>query len=343
MASLGHIAVGMAAGRDRRWTSMLGWSALALLPDADVIVFSFGVRYADPWGHRGATHSIAFALLVATAVALAARKVRLQPDTTYSLRTYSLRTWLVASLVLVSHGLLDTMTDGGLGVALLWPFDLTRFFAPWRPIPVAPIGLYMLSPYGFVVVMTELVLFAPVLAFGLRVPRPRIAYALAPLWLASVWLIASGDPVRNTLLGAMLREQTEYAKGFSEEGFQSVVAGQSDADVRRLAGVPLGEWWDYFSGDDPAEAKAPPGCPYVYLESDRVTWEPRDTGPVIGRCAQQGIRVGTTGADVLQKLGAPMGVCWRYSRPASHGFHRARVVCFENGRVREVLQRFERG
>ena len=103
---------------------MAWWSALALLPDADVVGFSFGVRYADPWGHRGATHSIAFALAVATAIAVAAtwlrpsrvrlKRVRLKPDTT-SLRTTSLRTWLIASAVLVSHGLLDTMTDGGRG------------------------------------------------------------------------------------------------------------------------------------------------------------------------------------------------------------------------------------
>jgi len=108
---------------------MAWWSALALLPDADVVGFSFGVRYADPWGHRGATHSIAFALAVATAIAVAAtwlrpsrvrlKRVRLKPDTTSlrttSLRTTSLRTWLIASAVLVSHGLLDTMTDGGRG------------------------------------------------------------------------------------------------------------------------------------------------------------------------------------------------------------------------------------
>src|SRR5438094_142533 len=126
MASIGHIAVGIAANRGQRWKQMVWWAALALLPDIDVIGFSFGVRYGDPWGHRGAAHSIAFALLVATAIAAAAPKLKLP----------RVRTWLLASLVLVSHGLLDTLTDGGLGVALFWPFDLTRYFAPWRPIPV---------------------------------------------------------------------------------------------------------------------------------------------------------------------------------------------------------------
>ena len=64
MASIGHVAVGMAAARAfhpgprSRWllfASMLFWSALSMLPDADVIGFQFGIRYSDPWGHRGAT------------------------------------------------------------------------------------------------------------------------------------------------------------------------------------------------------------------------------------------------------------------------------------------------
>ena len=44
------------------------WSGLSLLPDADVIGFRFGVRYEDTWGHRGATHSLTFALGVGISV-----------------------------------------------------------------------------------------------------------------------------------------------------------------------------------------------------------------------------------------------------------------------------------
>src|SRR5262245_39527690 len=80
MASVGHVVVGLVAARaDRRcetlrpWTSMAVWSALPLLPDVDVIGFSFGVRYAAPWGHRGAAHSLAMAAAVGLAVGLAAR------------------------------------------------------------------------------------------------------------------------------------------------------------------------------------------------------------------------------------------------------------------------------
>jgi len=170
MASLGHIAVGMAAARIYRgepgvqrvsWTAMLLWAALSFLPDADVIGFGLGVRYEDPWGHRGATHSLMFALALGTTLGVAAPLFR-RP---------AFRTAVTASLVLASHALLDTLTNGGLGCALFWPFDLTRYFAPWTPIPVSPIGLGYLSPYVLFAATTEIVLFAPVVWFALRTLR----------------------------------------------------------------------------------------------------------------------------------------------------------------------------
>ena len=189
MASVGHIAIGMAAarvyhhGRVPSWSSAALWSAWSLLPDADVIGFALGVEYADPWGHRGATHSIVFALVCALAAGWAVRR----------LNGPAVRTALVAAVVLVSHGLLDTLTDGGLGCALFWPFDLSRYFAPWRPIPVAPIGLDYFSAYGGMVASTELLLFSPVLLFALRPRRVTATSAAAGgflvLWLLLVWLI----------------------------------------------------------------------------------------------------------------------------------------------------------
>src|SRR5436190_9243225 len=75
MASIGHVAVGMAAARGYgapRWSSMAWWSALSLVPDADVVGFPLNVEYGDPWGHRGATHSLAFASAVGLVVGLIA-------------------------------------------------------------------------------------------------------------------------------------------------------------------------------------------------------------------------------------------------------------------------------
>jgi inner membrane protein len=77
---------------------------------------------------------------------------------------------LSVGLVMASHGALDAFTDGGKGLALLWPLSDERFFAPWRPIPVAPLGLGMLSWRGASVALREIVLFLPlfVLAFWPR-------------------------------------------------------------------------------------------------------------------------------------------------------------------------------
>lgn len=169
MASLGHIAVGMAAARlyerERReplaplalWGSLAFWSALSLAPDLDVIGFRLGVAYQAPWGHRGATHSVAFCLVLALALGLLARLFQRPVWKTSAL----------AALVLLSHPLLDVMTDGGLGCALAWPFDLQRYFAPYTPIPVAPIGRAMFSPWGMRVAAYELLLFAPLFAYAL--------------------------------------------------------------------------------------------------------------------------------------------------------------------------------
>src|SRR4051812_20335961 len=45
-------------------------AGLALLPDVDVLAFSLGIPYRSRFGHRGFTHSLAFALLAAVPVGL---------------------------------------------------------------------------------------------------------------------------------------------------------------------------------------------------------------------------------------------------------------------------------
>jgi len=105
-----------------------------VLPDIDVIGFRFGVHYGDFLGHRGFTHSIAFAVLLATALLLS-----LFPRGVLGLSRFAL--WVYLFLATVSHGVLDAMTDGGLGVAFFSPFDNRRYFFPWTPIRVSPIGV----------------------------------------------------------------------------------------------------------------------------------------------------------------------------------------------------------
>jgi inner membrane protein len=135
------------AGREPRPARFYLLAALcAVLPDADVAAFFFGVPYGDMFGHRGLTHSLAFALAVGLAVVWLC--FRESPNRT------SLVLFFFAATA--SHPLLDMLTDGGLGVALLAPFDNRRFFFPFRPVEVSPIGPGFFGPRGLTVVASEL-------------------------------------------------------------------------------------------------------------------------------------------------------------------------------------------
>jgi inner membrane protein len=64
--------------------------------------------------------------------------------------------WLYFFLATASHGLFDAMTDCGLGVAFFAPFDNHRYFLPWTPIRVSPIGVTrFFTARGFAVLQTE--------------------------------------------------------------------------------------------------------------------------------------------------------------------------------------------
>lgn len=173
MASLGHVAVGMAAGRlygvvfarppSRVDTAfrMFALAAASLLPDADVVAFHLGIPYAAPFGHRGATHSLvaalAFGLLAGLVAAWQAPGGLGEPAPARR----GFRVFVVTALVVATHGPLDALTDGGEGVALLWPFSTERIFFPWRPIPVAPIGARFFSRHGWPAARVELLAFLP--------------------------------------------------------------------------------------------------------------------------------------------------------------------------------------
>jgi inner membrane protein len=334
MASLGHVAVGMAAarfqaGRVPSITSMAAWSALSLLPDADVVGFLVGVEYADPWGHRGATHSLVFSVAVGLILGVTARWFN-RP---------ALHTALIASGVLVSHALLDTMTDGGLGCALLWPFDLTRYFAPWRPIPVAPIGLEMLSAWGAIVVLAEIVIFAPVFWITLRSTRQRTSssVALFAAWFGVVAVLAFSGTARETVTGFILRERTVYAAGYSDAAFRSVALGQSAGDVHKALGQPLTEFWLYGAVDSRPPGERPasmqPVCEEVVLESGVVL----DTFHA-DACRQRGITRGVSTDAVRRRLGPPAESCWRYTKGRGNAHFRERLVCMTDGKVRSVVR-----
>lgn len=124
--------------------------ACSILPDGDVLGFAFGIPYESVWGHRGFAHSLTFAAIVSIAVVFCFSNEMKTPFRKGSLLAYFF-------VITASHGLLDAMTDGGLGVAFFSPFENGRYFLPWRPIPVSPIGSAFLSGWGLEVLKDEII------------------------------------------------------------------------------------------------------------------------------------------------------------------------------------------
>lgn len=128
----------------------------AVLPDADVLPMRLGwTEYPDLLGHRGLSHSLPFALAIGAAVALAFHR---GPGRA------ALAVWYAC--VTASHGLLDGLTDGGLGIAYLAPFSDRRYFLPWTPVRVSPLGLsHLFTARGWETVRSEILwLWLPALA-----------------------------------------------------------------------------------------------------------------------------------------------------------------------------------
>jgi len=141
-------------------------AACAVLPDADVIGVPLGIPLGHVLGHRGLTHSLPSAAVVAALVV--ALFFRHAPA-----GISRARLWLYFFLATASHGLFDALTNGGLGVAFLAPFDDTRYFFAARPIEVSPLGIRpFFSEWGVRVMASELV----------WVWIPAALFALACMW-----------------------------------------------------------------------------------------------------------------------------------------------------------------
>lgn len=203
MASFGHVALGLLAGRlhrgpaatpERRisWATMAAFAALALLPDADVILVALGAQDAGAVGHRGASHSLSVALGVGLLSALVARR-----------RGWPVfRTALACTLAVASHAALDVLGHGGRGLPLLWPLSHARFESPWRIFPDAPRGLKLLSRPGLADLVTEFLLFLPATAYALW---PRLAHRAGPARASPALSIVAGGMDAPTALAAAPR------------------------------------------------------------------------------------------------------------------------------------------
>jgi inner membrane protein len=132
-SSISHVmavvAIGSALAPRRAFRPLvLAGAVCAILPDADALPRIVGRGdLAFMGGHRVFTHSILFAIIAGSIVALC-----------FADRwgTSRWRVFAFISLATLSHGTLDAFSDfgSGIGVAFLSPFVHTRFVAPWQPI-----------------------------------------------------------------------------------------------------------------------------------------------------------------------------------------------------------------
>lgn len=117
-----------------KWPFLFFVIISTLIPDLDVLAFKFKIPYEHILGHRGITHSIFFALLYSLSIG----KIYLRFFSSPFSKTSNFHSFLF--LITLSHSILDAFTNGGLGVAFFAPFNSERYFFPYRPIPVSPIG-----------------------------------------------------------------------------------------------------------------------------------------------------------------------------------------------------------
>jgi inner membrane protein len=142
------LAMALALGRDLVSKRLLAAGILvSIVPDLDVLGFRLGIPYAAELGHRGFSHSLLFAYIVALFGAFLFRTLH---------STFHRTLWFLFA-AMASHSLLDSFTNGGLGVALLWPWSDQRFFSPVRVIEVSPINpASFMSHRGAKVLWSEL-------------------------------------------------------------------------------------------------------------------------------------------------------------------------------------------
>ncbi len=171
------LAIGLGLGRDVVPTPLLiAGVAVSVIPDLDVLAFRYGISYASNFGHRGFSHSLLFAAALALFGAGAFR---------YFQTSFG-RVFVFLFLAAVSHGILDAFTNGGLGIAFLWPFTPERYFAPVQVIQVAPIGISrFFSPRGVSVLISEILwVWIPFIVIGIGLYATKGAIAVSFGWLS---------------------------------------------------------------------------------------------------------------------------------------------------------------
>ena len=172
-AVAGLAIAALATPRRMAWPYWVLAAALPVLPDLDCFSLS---PSTSVWGHRGFTHSLAFALAAGLLAAALAG---------WYLRTSFWRLAVIFFLITASHALLDMLTRAGSGVALWWPFSDERIGSEsWGFIPLADFAMTWPDPRHSRALQAELLyvwlpltIAVAVAAIVRRWPRKRAAEA----------------------------------------------------------------------------------------------------------------------------------------------------------------------
>jgi inner membrane protein len=161
-------ALALPKSHERR--ALLAGVLCGCLPDLDVVTYALEIRANEPLGHRGLFHSLlASIVLAAVATWFVGRGLdRRGPE--------HRRVFFFLLFSAASHGVLDALTQGEVGVALFAPFSPVRVASPWKLLPACPVGLTEYLGY-----------------FGLLTLANEVLYAAAPVALA-VSLVRSRRP-----------------------------------------------------------------------------------------------------------------------------------------------------
>ncbi len=188
--TVGHLAIGFAAGRVQARgrggliRQFLLFGTLSVLPDLDLVAVALH-HSRTVLGHRGVTHSLMFAAIVATLVAIFAS--RLAPGSS------RIRTFAVAFLVGASHAVLDPLCAGSSGTRLLWPFTTARVtWGSFQPFPDALSGSKWLD-INFHNLAVEFLFWSPLLLYALWPRVTRRVQRVDPAWQV---LSTAPEPVR---------------------------------------------------------------------------------------------------------------------------------------------------
>jgi inner membrane protein len=215
---------------DRR-RLLLASMICACVPDLDVIGYAFAVPSTSPWSHRGLTHSLAFAALLAFAV------------TQVFFRASRVQRLIFGCLfaATAAHGVLDAFTHGEVGVALFAPFDDRRWLLPWNPVPAMPLGVdELFGRWGALVLFDEALLV--LVPWALLVALARRRRGSDPSWgqlaVASLaWLTITGAYALELpeLAGRRLPRVATHVRSDPDDDLREIpLDGLSDGLVTRF-------------------------------------------------------------------------------------------------------------